>query len=148
MLVQLLPEQISEYWDLIAPSIEGSLPPFVYASKEKMINILYALLSSDMQCWFIVNSKESIKGKNIIAIVTTTIIEEGASKIKNLQIFTLFSRKVLTDSLFKDAYNTLSKFAKSKGCFRIVAYSDVERIISVVSRLGGETKYKFITLEV
>lgn len=147
VLVQLLPEQISEYWDMIGDSIEKSLPPMEYASPKMMLNLLSSLMLGDMQCWFIMSSPE-ITGENIVAISTTIVQGRGPSGIKNLEIYTLFARRELTKSLLSDAYNTLKKFAKSRDCYRIIAYSEIDRVISIVEGLGGESKYKFITLEV
>ena len=132
---------------MIGDSIEKSLPPTDYGSANIMLNILTALMLGDMQCWFIMSNVE-ITGENIVAIVTTVVQGGGPTEIKNLEVYTLFARRELTKSLLSDAYDTLKKFAKSRDCYRIIAYSDVDRIESIVTGLGGESKYKFITLEV
>ena len=132
---------------MIGDSIESSLPPKDFGSPNRMLNILTSLMLGDMQCWFIMSSPE-ITGENIVAILTTVVQGGGPTEIKNLEIYTLFARRELTKSLLSSAYDTLRKFAKSKDCYRIIAYSDVDRIVSIVNELGGEAKYKFITLEV
>ena len=147
MLVQLLPEQVSEYWDMIGDSIEKSMPPMDFHSPPRMLNILTMLMLGDMQCWFIMSAPE-ITGENIVAIATTVVQGGGPTGIKTLEVYTLFARRELTKSMLSDAYNTLKKFAKSRDCYRIIAYSEIDRIISIVEELGGEAKYKFITLEV
>ena len=51
MLVRLLAEQISEYWETIRYSIESSLPPIANESYDKMNRLLECLLNESMQCW-------------------------------------------------------------------------------------------------
>ena len=147
MLVQLLPEQVSEYWDMIGDSIVKSMPPADFGSPNRMFNILTSLMLGNMQCWFVMSSPE-ITGENIVAIVTTVVQGGGPTEIKNLEVYTLFARRELTKSLLSDAFKTLKKFAKSRDCYRIIAYSDVDKIINIAEELGGEAKYRFITLEV
>ena len=132
---------------MIGDSIVKSMPPADFGSPNRMLNILTSLMSSNMQCWFVMSSPE-ITGENIVAIVTTVVQGGGPTEIKNLEVYTLYARRELTKSLLVDAYGTLKKYAKSRDCYRIIAYSDVDRIINIAEELGGEAKYKFITMEV
>ena len=51
MLVMLLPEQISEKWEVLKYGIEEAVPPTVLSSPKVINNILMSLLDGSAQCW-------------------------------------------------------------------------------------------------
>jgi len=55
---------------------------------------------------------------------------------------------VVPPSIWRESYDTLMKYATSKGCARISAYIGDERLVRLANRLGFDTKYVYATLEV
>lgn len=144
MLVRMLPEQISEYWEIVKFAIENSLPPIANETIDKMNRILENLMNESMQCWV---SYSEAEDKNVLdAVIVTTITNDYSSNIKSLLIYSLYGFSNISDKVWSEGYTTLSKWAKSIGCNRITAFTDVERIKEIVKSLGGEAKYTFISL--
>jgi hypothetical protein len=143
MLVQLLSEQVAEYWNIIKYAVEGSLPPIANEAYDKMNRILEALLTDQMQCW--VSYREEESGRVLEGILITTITGDFCSDIKSLLVYSLYGFNA-TEQAWAEGFSTISKWAKSKGCNRIIAYTDVPRIIEIIQQLGGEAKYSLVSL--
>lgn len=142
MLVKLIPEQVSRAWPDIKFAIEQSLPPVVGMQSDRMSNILRGILTEDVVVWSLVNTKDDNK---IAAIGLTTFTFDGASGTKSMLIYCIYGYGVPVPGLWKDGFKTLEKYAKSKGCHRITAYSSEKSIIKYAKALGAEAKYTFIS---
>ena len=144
MLTRLLPDQVSNLWSIIKYAVEESLPPIAGESPNKMNNILTALLCSKAQCWMsYVKSKE---GNKFEGLVITEITHGDISDTKSLLIYCLYGFEKASRKSWTGGMKALVKFASSRGCSSITAYSEIPSIISLVERLGGETKYRFIKI--
>ncbi len=146
MLTKLLPEQISQFWDIIKYAIEESLPPIAGEGPDKMNKILTSLLSSKSECWasYTVNGKE----RRFEGIVITKIQYDDISDTKSLLIYCLYGYETADRSSWTAGLKALVKYAASRNCHRIIGYTEVPFIVDVVRRLGGEAKYTFISLPV
>ena len=143
MLIKFLPDQISKHWGEIKKAIEAALPPTAGESPDKMNNILEELLLDNMQCWVNVNNET---GK-INGIGTTQVIVDTGTKIRNLLIYTAYSLGEETTSKdWKEGYKTICKYANSKGCQRLIGYTSIEKVVKLAEWLGGESKFRFITI--
>lgn len=144
MLTLLLPDQVSKFWDVISYAIEQSLPPIADESPDKMNKILSSLLCGKAQCWasYVVEGET----RRFEGIVVTRIVHDDVSGIKNLLIYCLYGYDIVNRSSWISGFKSLVKYATSKGCNRIIAYTDVQHIINIVEKLGGETKYRFVSL--
>ena len=146
MITRLLPEQISHFWDVIKYAVEQSLPPTVGEHPDKMNRILAAALSGKIDVWASYTKDES--GNKLEAIVLTKILYDDVSGTKNLLIYCLYGYSKISTESWKDGLVTFAKFAKSRGCSQIIAYTDVPRIVKLVNSLGGESKYTFISFDI
>jgi len=144
MLTKLMPDQISNFWDIIKYAIEESLPPTVDESSNKMNNILSALLCGKAQCWASYDKIED--GNKFEGLVVTRITYDDVSDTKNLLIYCLYGYETVSKSNWLSGFKSLVKFAIGQGCNQIIGYSDVSLILKLVKHLGGETKYTFISL--
>lgn len=144
MLTKLLPDQISKFWDIISYAIEESLPPVAGESPDKMNNILMSLLSGKSQCW--VSYTKNEEQRIFEGVVVTKILYDDMSDTKNLLIYCLYGYNSVKRTSWLSGFKALVKYAASKSCYRIVGYSDLPFILDVVKRLGGETRYTFVTL--
>ena len=144
MLTKLLPDQISKFWDIIRYAIEESLPPVAGESPDKMKKILTSLLCGKSECWASYEKTEEIR--KLEAIVVTRISYDDVSDTRSLLIYSLYSYEGMSQASWKSGLTSLVKYARSKKCERIIAYTEVPGIIELVNRLGGETKYTFISI--
>ena len=145
MLIRMTPEQISEYWEQLEFAIAESLPPTVGESHDKMNNILMALLESRMQAWASYSLKES--SAKVSGFVITQVMDDTASKTRSLLIYCLYGYEEVDKKEWMEGLQALRKYKDSVGCRRIIAYSNIDNIISLVKRLGGNTDYTFLYFE-
>lgn len=147
MLVQLTSEQISEQWDIIAKSIDASMPPYAYSSQMKINRVLEEMLKGNMQAWMAYDEKK-VSGLTAIAIVVTAFQFDQFTDSKSLLIYSLYGIDRIPEYMWKEGLATIIKFARANECFRIIGYTDVPRIVEVVNELGGDSAVRFISLEV
>lgn len=146
MLTKLLPEQISTHWDIVKFAIEQSLPPTVGDHPDKINRILSSLLCGKTQCW--VSHIKNEKSSKLEGIVLTQMIYDDASNTKNLLIYCMYGYEGFEDVSWFNGLKALVKYAKSRGCTKVVAYTDSPYITKIVNKLGGESKYTFISFNV
>jgi len=144
MLTKLLPDQISSFWDVIRYAIENSLPPIAGESPDKMKKILMSLLSGKMQCW--ASYEISEKRRILEGIVVTRISYDDASDTRNLLIYCLYSYERVGYSNWTSGLKTLVKFAESRNCERIIAYTSEPGVIELVKKLKGDVSYTFVSI--
>jgi len=145
MLISLLPEQVSKFWDVIKYAVEQSLPPIVSYDKNKMNKILTSCLSSKTTVWISYINDSNVK--KMEGVVLTRILYDDVSDSNNLLIYALYGDSSKKSSWI-DGLSLLAKYAKSKGIEQIVAYSNVKEIIGMSNLLGGDTSYTFISFDV
>ncbi len=143
MLIRLLPEQAASYWDDIKGAIEVSLPPVVGMQGDRMQNILTALLLEELITWISVDKEKVVDG-----IVVTSFVLDKNSGTKALLIYCLCGYGETSKTSWEEGVETLRKFAKSSGCHRVIGYTDVPSLIKWVEKVGGETRYRFISIGV
>jgi hypothetical protein len=139
MITKLLPGDISEYWDIISYGLDRSLPP-VANGTERMNNILASLLAGSMDCWI------GSEGDKIVGMMITAVSEDVCSGTRDLIIYALYGYNRLPGELWVKGYSLLSRYAKSKNCGRITAYTNVSSLIEISKRFGASTEYTYITV--
>jgi len=144
MLLRLLSEQVSHQWDVLKPAIEAALPPIAGDSSDRMNEVLLSILNGERQCWLSCYQD----GKRAVNGVVVTNIVNGDGGVKDLLIYAAHAFEPLDDSVWTEGFEGLRKFAKSKGCSRIIAYSNVERIIEMALMVGGDASFRFLTMPI
>jgi hypothetical protein len=139
MLTKLLPEQISDYWDIVKHAISESLPPTAGEGPGKMNRILSALLASKAECWI----SSTIEGdvRKFEGVVITKLQYDDISNTRNLLMYCLYGYEDVSKESWTKGLKTLVKYASSKECYRILAYTDIPYMIEMANKLGGEAKY-------
>lgn len=144
MLIQLLPDQVSRYWEQIRYSIGMALPPTIPLNID-MNRVLESLLSGDLVAWVSVDDRT----KNIVAIVTTTITIDIPSNSKNLLIYSIFG---MTDRVGKanwlEGFDALKKYAKKQGCNKIVGFTCEDTIKKLALWYGGRADFTLISIDI
>ena len=147
-MLKLLPQQVTDYWSEISEAIILANPATSFMTHERMNNVLTSLLMEESQCWVLCEDYNPEDPK-IYGVCVTTVTTDHVAEVNNLMIYSLYSKKLLTGKMYLSLFFTLSKFAKAHKCARVVAYTDVPKIIEVVDRLpNGHTNYTFIEWDV
>jgi len=147
-MLKLLPQQVSDYWEEIRDAIQLANPATTYMTPERMNNVLTSLLMEESQCWVLCEDYNPEDPK-IHGVCVTTIVHDHVADVKNLMIYALWSKKLLTGKMYLSLFFTLSKYAKGNNCARVTAYTDVPKIIDIVEQLpNGHSNYKFIEWDV
>ena len=144
MLTKLLPDQISKFWPIIKYGVEEALPPTVGEHPDKMNRILAAMLSKKLDVW--ASYRKTPDGEiKFDGIGVTQILYDDASDTKSMLIYAVYAYEKTEHSTWADAFETVSKYAVSKGCTRFVAYSSVPYVVEKAKLFGGNTDFTFIS---
>jgi len=146
MLTKLLPEQVAERWDVIKYAVEESLPPIVGDHLDKINRVLAAALSGKIDVW--VSYRRLDNGIKFESIVLTQFLHDEVSNTRNLLIYCLYGYVDIDKRSWDEGLNTLARYAKSRHCSRIIAYSSLPYIINLSNTLGADTDYTFISFDV
>jgi hypothetical protein len=129
---------ITKHWNVIKNSILASLP------ENEQVNenlLLKHALTGQLECWFVVRENKGIN--EIIGILTTVINNDLFASSKSMIVYSIYNLKEETAELdiWNEEFERFEKYARSKGCKKIIAYSDNPRIIEVVKKLGWNISY-------
>lgn len=142
MLVALLPNQVSEYWPLLKGHIEDSLPPTGDWGAYSMNDILSNILAGYAQVW-LYNNEEHINQGFVVTAVYNDI-----SGVKTLIIYCIVVIDKSAKVDWEKEFNTLKKFALSRGCSKIGAYVMNEKILEKVKDFEVDTRFVFAHINI
>ena len=137
MLVALLPSQVSDYWPLMKKDIEDSLPPIADWGPYDLNSILYSMMIGMMQVWLVNDKEQHTKG------FVTTVILRDVSGVNTLLIYNVIAIENAPMSIWSDGYGTLRAYALSKGCSKIGAFVQNEKILKLLGEQDFETRFIF-----
>ncbi len=148
MLIKLLKEQISDFWEEINFSIQQSLPPTTTYTEEDSKTMLEKCLTGEMEVWAMYSQEE--EPRELLAIGTTCLQEDFGTGVRSLLIYSFFSLKteVIPDREYELGFVTLSRYAKFLGCKFITAFTLNSRIRQLAKATGRATEQTYITMEV
>ncbi|MFA5037881.1 MAG: hypothetical protein WC479_11990 [Candidatus Izemoplasmatales bacterium] len=132
MLIQLPLTQVSDHWPFIKDRVSDSLP--VIADRGSDVNsILYGLMVGTMQMWKISDTPDPDGVTR--GFVLTTILGDVSDTPTFLvyMIIILDKRAKINPSA---DFNTLKTYATSRGCTKIGAFLENEKIISLLKDNG------------
>lgn len=144
MLIRLQEGQIAEYWPEIKVAINMALPPILKGEGDRTNKILESMLVGNAQCWVSVNRDS----KKMDGVITTAVVEDMLSGAKSLMLYTIYVDGVSMASSWKEGFETLSKFAKSQGCNRLVGFTKERRILERAKLFGIDTSFTLCVVEV
>ena len=143
---RIKPGDVIKLWDRIKEAIKISHPPTMDDSEEACDDVLSNLVQGKMQLWAMFEKVENeMKPK---AIAVTEITGEPGYKYKTLLIYALVSAGNVSDIEWGIGYNVIREFAKSNGCKKIIGYTNLQRIVDIVQKMGGKAEYVVVTMEV
>lgn len=144
MLIKLLPEQIPTYWDEIKEGMLRTIPTGVPDRASKILN---KLLLGSAQCWLSYHRSDSGEPE-IDGVIITVIVEDQVHDMLNLDIYALWSIGKTTQESWIEGIEALKKYARKKGCSRVIGRSNVNSILEFVRRAGGQAEYTLIAFDV
>lgn len=143
MLIRLLPEQVNENWEVIAPLISLGQDPEVGQSRQGMVNVLRAILMEQLVCWAYVEDKK------FIFLLCTQIRTDKVTLDRQLLIFSFTSIREVSNRILKRTFAILTKYARSNDCRTIIGYVDNEQLTNLyVREFNANADYKFVEVPV
>lgn len=128
-----------EYWPQIKDCINAALPPHVKDSPESMLHIQESLLVGDLECWL---CHERGDVSHVYALFTTCFVTEEISRTKNLLVYTLATLNPHTQDFWSVSLDIVSKYAVSRGCANVLAYSNLPEVVPIATRLGADINWR------
>lgn len=145
MITRLLPEQVSNLWDIIKHAIEESLPPIVTRSPDSMNRILASLLSGKTDCWISYTKTEEMS--KFDAVILTKLIFDDATHTKNLLLYSVYGYAKMEPRHWMEGFAFMSKYALAQGCDRLIAYTEVPYLIEMAKQYNAEMQ-TFISFDI
>jgi hypothetical protein len=146
VLNKLTPTQVPIYWDVIKYAIEQSLPPVVGDHPDRMNRILAAAMSDKVDIWAsYTREDDKIKFEGI---ALTKLLYDEVSDTKNLLLYCLYGYEGFDRGSWAEGLGSLVKYAKSKDCAFITAYTEFPQIVALAKRLGADVRYTFLSFNV
>lgn len=146
MLVRMLPSQVSEQWDVVAPLIESALPQDAGTGAVVMGNALRAILMEDAVVWVWYEGQEEMYARNASVVIVTTELLDKVVGIRTLLVYSFGGiGRGVTQEAFESALRTLREYATALGCRAICAFTSNERLRSVLAGKGWDDSQYFLT---
>lgn len=140
MLLKLTPDQVVNYWDDIRDLIKESLPPTSDKSDRAMNRLLEALMVGIVDAWISFRKPD----KEVVALVTTTVVSDVLSRTRTLLIYTTTTLKQSNAVDWKEGFEALNKYAKKLRCHAVACYTTNPEIRKIAAKFGGE-EVQYIT---
>ena len=146
MMIRLIPEQVSKFWDIIKYALEDFPPASIEVRDANWINnILISAMDGSIQVWASYDRLE--EGINFKGIVITSIEVDKFVKQKNLLIYYVYMFNSMSVANWTEGLDVVRKYAKSRKCSRVLAYSNIPEIINISKKLGGDVSTTFIAFD-
>jgi hypothetical protein len=143
MIIKLLPEQVPLFWDAIkfaavqADEIDNKdLQPYLN-------ELLHSLLGEKAQCFAGLDDKRTLVG-----ILITRLGIDKITGDKYLLVQAVYTWKMLSDQVWKDAYELFQLFAKKEECKYITFNSRNPAIWNKAEKLGFVEKTRTYSLKI
>jgi hypothetical protein len=134
------------YWESIRETLLYNDVPTAQATEENMKVILANMLSGNIHVWVIYENED---GKELVkTLIITSFIYDPVTFTKNLLVYNIYGYSFAVMDLWKDALESLRKFAQAERCNKIVGYSCLPQVKTLVEKLGGNCNTFLVQLEV
>lgn len=140
--IKITPEQIMHYWNYLRDCIEEALPPYIKNNPESFIKIQENLLIGKMECFI------GIEGSQTYAVAITQVVFDECTNTKNLLLFSLNVIQEKNKEIWVEGLEFLKRYAKGKGCFKLIAYSLNPNAIGIAAKLGGDVETRILMFDV
>jgi len=148
MFNKLTVHQISDVWDYVKYVVEEALPPTASTQKQRMGNILNALMSGAMECWVVYDKKEDEKIIDLYGVGLTVLNTDVCSGVKSITIYAVATFRETPLQYWEESLTGIVNYAKSKGCERVLGFSNIDKIKNLFVQAGGSADYTLMVLPV
>ena len=147
MILRLTPDQIANLWDMIKYALEKSPPIAVDVKDYRWTNrILEAAMNGSIDVW--VAYMHTDEGTRFEGVGITSFEVDRFVKQKSLLLYYAYAFRDTSFTSWQEGYEILNKYAKSRGCSRLMIYSNSDNIISLAKGFGCDVSVRFITLDI
>lgn len=143
MVKKLTNEQIRNHWDELKQGIMAAFQTVPRDTGLWGMQMLEQLLSDKASLWVGLDDKATI-----VATVMTSFVSDPFSLEKHLVIYSLYGYNKIPEDIWKDGVEVLSQYAKDKSCTKVVAYSNVPRVIEFCEKYQANVDVRYIQWEV
>jgi len=145
MLLLLMPEQVTRYWEDIKEGIGRALPS---GPSDRSQRILTGLLAGNVQAWISYQRNDNGDDPLVDGAVLTKIKEDEIFGVRDLELFCLWAIEKTHESTWTEGIKALVDYGRSKGCNRLTGWTDVAFLKDVIRDSGGEARYTFLTVPI
>ena len=142
---RLTPEAVIQIWPQIKDVVRRGMPPTMDDSEEALNYTLGMLSQGRMQMW-VMFADDELKVPRALAI--TEVVHEPGFEYKNLLLYALVSFGGVETDEWAEGFEAVKKFARDNKCHRIIGFTNVQRVVDIVTSLGGKAEYVLLTMEV
>ena len=139
-ILKLSPEQLMQHWPYVKECILLALPPYVTSNADNLMRIQEQLLVGALECWACIADETG----EFYGIVTTQIVVDEVTLTRNLFLFSVTLTEEHENKIWQEGYVYLSKYAVSKGCNAIIAYTNQAAVVMLAKSLGGDTEWHLL----
>lgn len=138
MLIPLLSNQISSYWDKLKEPFSKEMG----LDDEGMNEVLSSIISGLLTVWI------SVDDGRVNGFVLTTLGEDNITKRKSLVIYFVTTIGSTNGGNWRNGIESLKKVAKSNNCDRIIATTESQEVVKLCESLGGKLKEYLMEFEI
>lgn len=141
MLVQILPTQVSDFWDLIKGNLY--LPPQADYGPYDINRVFAGLQAGVVQGWLVVGEED----RRQKGLILTTILND-ISGVSSLLIYSVSMFENGPQSDWASGVETLKAFARGNGCAKLCTFVMNDKVIELLKKHDVETRFVFAYLNV
>jgi hypothetical protein len=139
--LRLTVPKIASWWNFLRPLVHKAL---VRCDETTMMNVYDSLVSEALDCWIIITKEEQPK---VVGLCIAGITVDLLVGYRNYLIYGLFSTTSIADSAWQSLASTVSEWARSNKCDRLVAFTDKDRVLEIAELIGGSASLVMIEKE-
>jgi len=139
--LRLTVPKVASWWNFLRPLVQKAL---VRCDEATMMNVYDSLIGEVLDCWIIVTKEEQPK---IVGLCIAGITVDLLVGYRNYLIYGLYSTTSIADSAWQSVASTVSEWARSNKCNRLVAFTAKDRVIEIAELIGGSASLVMIEKE-
>lgn len=81
-------------------------------------------------------------------VILVTFRDDPVCERKEMLIYAIMAERYIALSTWMRAWTKLKKMACDYGCTDVGGYTNVQRVINIVEKIGGDTKTRFVSMPI
>ena len=142
-LIKITQETLAEKWDSLKEALKSDTSPLAVKDEEHFNYIYNALLTDEMQAWVYVDENQVP-----VLLTITTFVKEPGSKSTNLLIYFFSGFNNFNIDHILDGFKTIRRFALKHNCAKIIAYTNIPKVVEIANKVGFSASYVLLEKEV